>query len=488
MPATLAIRFPLGRYHATPWDRTVNEGAAEWPPSPWRLLRALVATWYTRWPDLPVPVLDGLLDALGDPPAYRTPRAHAAHTRHYLPNLDHRQGLPDGKKQRQKAEENDPSGRELTLDPFLWLRRDARLLVRWDADLDGEQRAALGKLAELLPYLGRADSVCEARLLDDDPMPDQTWWRPGVEGEQTARLLAPARPVRRATLEMSTVDVRKARRTVPPDTIWVSYASTPAAPPVRVRHEPARVQAVRFAVASRVPVRATHGILLADAVHERAARRLANCGGGDLLGDGGAATNHQHAHWVPVADGTGPDARVTALLIYVPGGLRSAEVAALLGIREVSGLRGASNGASGYQVKGLPSVRLLLQAAGPVEQVAPEFCGPARRWRSLTPYLPVRHWHPRRETLAEYLNADVAAELRYRERYQDVAAADVRCSDPGGGLPDRWARGYRRYRLNEHLGQARPGLGLRLEFAEEVRGPLLLGQLSHFGYGIFRPE
>ena len=43
----------LGRYHANPWDRAVNEGASEWPPSPWRILRALVATWYTRWPDLP---------------------------------------------------------------------------------------------------------------------------------------------------------------------------------------------------------------------------------------------------------------------------------------------------------------------------------------------------------------------------------------------------------------------------------------------------
>jgi CRISPR-associated protein Csb2 len=41
----LAIRFPAGRFHATPWGRHVNEGAAEWPPSPWRLLRALVATW-----------------------------------------------------------------------------------------------------------------------------------------------------------------------------------------------------------------------------------------------------------------------------------------------------------------------------------------------------------------------------------------------------------------------------------------------------------
>jgi hypothetical protein len=31
-------------------------------------------------------------------------------------------------------------------------------------------------------------------------------------------------------------------------------------------------------------------------------------------------------------------------------------------------------------------------------------------------------------------------------------------------------------------------LGVRLEFAEPVPGPLLLGQLSHFGHGIFTPE
>jgi CRISPR-associated protein Csb2 len=474
MATTLAIRFPLGRYHATPWDRSVNEGTAEWPPSPWRLLRALVATRYTRWPDLPAPVLDGLLDALGDPPSYLTPAARPAHTRHYLPDLSHRKG---------------ETGRtDLTLDPFLWLRRDAELLVRWDADLDGERRAVLAKLAELLPYLGRADSVCEARLLDSDPVPGDTWWRPGADGEQTARLLAPARPVRRDVLEMSTVEVRKARRTVPPGTVWVSYASTPPAPPEPARQELTRVQAVRFAVVSRVPVKATHGLLLADEVHRKAAGIFAGEAGGRILGYGGAATHHHHAHWIPIAEGTGPAACVQSLVVFVQPGLQTEEVARLLTIRGASGHRGGREGDNGYQVKGLPSVRLLLQAAGPVEQVAPELCGPARRWRSLTPYLPVRHWHRKRETLAEYLNADIAAELRYREQYRDLSAPRVQCSDPDEGLPDRWARDFRRYRIKEHLGQSRPGLGLRLEFDVEVAGPLLLGQLSHFGYGIFRPE
>ena len=35
---TLRVRFPAGRYHATPWGNHVNEGQIEWPPSPWRVL------------------------------------------------------------------------------------------------------------------------------------------------------------------------------------------------------------------------------------------------------------------------------------------------------------------------------------------------------------------------------------------------------------------------------------------------------------------
>jgi CRISPR-associated protein Csb2 len=42
--------------------------------------------------------------------------------------------------------------------------------------------------------------------------------------------------------------------------------------------------------------------------------------------------------------------------------------------------------------------------------------------------------------------------------------------------------------MNERRERSRPGMGLRLEFDEPVPGPLMLGQLSHFGYGIFVPD
>lgn len=475
MGTTLAFRFPLGRYHATPWDRAVNEGATEWPPSPWRILRALVATWHTRWPDLPHSVIDALLDALADPPSYRTPPSHPGHTRHYLPGPDHRKG--------------EPGGTALTLDPFLTVSRHDDLLVRWEAELDAERREVLAKLTELVPYLGRADSVCEARLLDDDQRPDESWWHPDTtNAPNRTRLLAVTRPVSRQVLEATTDGIRRQRRTVPPGTRWVGYAACDAAPQPerddRATRGHGSVTAIRFAVIGRAPVMVSHGVLLGDESHRQVGKLLERAGIGDerrqeIMGTRGAASDHRHAHWIPVGDTGQKAGNVRSLIIWVPDGLRTDEVRAVLGLRRMSGKRG---GEDGYELRGFPEVQLLFQAAGRIEDVAPELCGrQARCWRSVTPYLPVRHRHGGRETLEEFLAGDLAAELRYRGLPAELSVVPA---EPTAGRVNQ----FRRYRTGEKLARSRPGAGLRLEFASPVSGPLLLGQLSHFGFGVFEPE
>jgi CRISPR-associated protein Csb2 len=479
MPTTLAIGFPLGRYHASPWNQAVNEGASEWPPSPWRLLRALIATWHTRWPDLPAAAIDGLLDALGDPPSYRTPPIRNGHTRHYLPDLDHRKG--------------ETGQTDLTLDPFLSIARDEELLIRWPGDLDSERRQVLAKLGELMPYLGRAESVCEARLLDTSPALDGSWWQPGADGPRHARLLAPAPPLTREVLEANTTQIRRRRRTIPPGTRWITYGAAKEVPRDRRpaglagRHvQP--VDAVRFAVTGPVPLRSTHGVLLADEAHRQIGAALLKAGIADdkrkaILGSNGAATDHRHAHWIPLPGGWRRGEPVRHLIVWVPQGLQPQELAAIVTLRHASGRRSGGREVGGYDVRGLPDkVELLFQAAGQLGQVAPELCQGARRWRSLTPYLPVRH--RKREALDDYLAADIGTELRYR----DLPTATVSLAEPGSRMPDRWASEFRRYRMTERISRSRPGLSLRLEFPEKVSGPLLLGQLSHFGYGIFIPE
>jgi CRISPR-associated protein Csb2 len=47
MKLVLRQEFPLGRFHATPWRvNPYDDPYGEWPPSPWRLVRAVTARWY----------------------------------------------------------------------------------------------------------------------------------------------------------------------------------------------------------------------------------------------------------------------------------------------------------------------------------------------------------------------------------------------------------------------------------------------------------
>ncbi len=55
MPLSISIRFLTGRAHLHPWQTHHNEGRVEWPPSQWRLLRALVAVAGRGLTTLPYP-------------------------------------------------------------------------------------------------------------------------------------------------------------------------------------------------------------------------------------------------------------------------------------------------------------------------------------------------------------------------------------------------------------------------------------------------
>jgi CRISPR-associated protein Csb2 len=406
-----------------------------------------------------------MLGALADPPSYRTPGTGTGHTRHYLPDLTHF-----------KAETGNT---DLTLDPFLTVERDAELLIHWDADLNAEQREVLAKLAELVPYLGRSESVCEARLVHEDVMPDETWWRPeATGGSRRMRLLVPTRPLNRTILEATTGNVRRQKRTMPPGTRWVDYAVSDA---------PQRPLKATSPAVGRAPLLLTHGVLLADEVHRQVGHKLEEAGIPEdrrrlIMGTRGAISDHRHAHWAPIG-GLGEDGgSVRGLVIWVPSGLRTDEVRAILGLQNASGKRG---GEDGYEVRGFPAVDLLFQAAGSIEDVAPELCGqPSQRWRSVTPYLPVRHM-AKNESWEDFLAEDLTAELRYRDQ-ADAVVTRVELSTE---LTARQVNQYRRYRTKEKLQKhSRVGVGVVLEFGAPVSGPLLLGQLSHFGFGRFAPQ
>src|SRR5579875_527675 len=145
---SVSIRFLAGRYHGTPWGRHVNEGAVEWPPSPWRVLRALVAAWKRTLPGLPQSRVEPILRLLAEPPQFVLPPASTGHTRHFMPWF-----------------KKGPDDRTMVFDTFVALPREAPVLIDWPtAALDSDQTEALSAILGNLNTFGRAESWCEARL------------------------------------------------------------------------------------------------------------------------------------------------------------------------------------------------------------------------------------------------------------------------------------------------------------------------------------
>jgi CRISPR-associated protein Csb2 len=88
----IEFRFLAGRYHATPWDSQVNEGLVEWPPSPWRILRTLISTWYFKAREEVLEEdFERIIGKLSEQlPAYSLPfeQVSLSHTRHFMPLFD----------------------------------------------------------------------------------------------------------------------------------------------------------------------------------------------------------------------------------------------------------------------------------------------------------------------------------------------------------------------------------------------------------------
>src|SRR5579883_106174 len=227
MPLSIAIRFPAGRFHATPWGHHVNEGLPEWPPSPWRLLRALVAAWKRKLAGEPLVERElpcVLAELAKEPPAFYLPPATLGHTRHYMPLR-----FPD------------QGDRTKVFDAFVSLAPDAEVVFHWPnahVSLDGRQ--ALDLVLSQLGYFGRAESWSAARVTPNfDPARVNCRPGPAQAGEESVRVLVAdphkwnawtyrdkniVKPNPLWNLLAETADMHQEKWSDPPGSTWVTYA------------------------------------------------------------------------------------------------------------------------------------------------------------------------------------------------------------------------------------------------------------------------
>ena len=463
MTTVLRLEFPWGRYHATPWGRNVNEGLPEWPPSPWRVLRALFATWKTRCAHLQAEDVEAALSQLAGSPTIHVPAMKPAHLRHYMPQIAHRSvGKPST---------------TITFDPFAVMNPREPVFVEWDVDMAAALRQALAEMAAELSYLGRSESVCDAALVSRAEHPALVSWRPAGFGDRTyAEVLCARQSFELDDLLQSPDTVRKNGRLIPAGSHLVPYTKAdPTQNPATTDGWRPTYAAVRLAVHPRPRPTIADAVAVGELLR-RAALNKHDVPSETLSGKRPAGDyrldGHQHAHYLSLtrSERSDPAGPIDSLVVWAPGRLNGDELAALAQIKWLRAGRSAS---------GVPDIALAIAAFGDVRDVAPEIVGPSSLWISRTPFAPGRHGQ--KLSWAEHVRAEIERELSVYRDLPAPASVTVLNAD---------ARRYRRYRLppKETMGSSRRAAMAQIQFDQPVEGPIILGSLSHFGLGLFVPS
>lgn len=526
---TLQLNFLAGRYHATPLGHHVNEGLIEWPPSPWRILRSLIATGFAchHWPEVPEVAKQLLNKLAGTMPSYSLPEASIAHSRHFMP-----MGLLS-------------KGREKTTLVFdTWANVGAgTLVVYWDCKLSPEGTQHLTDLAATLNYLGRSESWVEAEVIPDNPslifnsFPHKQGVHAGPDWEQLSLLAAiPPDIYTQWQVEIS----NKILKDYPPpegktkpsakllkdrvnalapypenlldclvkDTAWWKQHGWSQPPgsqrvlywrrsdslqvgvPLQSKKQPmASVTTMLLALTTPSGNRSalppcTRTLPQAELFHRAIVARVGrgnrvHCPeltGKDAHGEP-LHDHHDHAHTLPVdLDG---DGHIDHLIIHAKMGLNGEAQQAIKTLRRTWTKGGV--GDIQLALVGAGNLHIFRHLPAPLNQQIESLLGPpegARVWESSTPFVPPRFLKKRgRNTLLGQINAELSS-----RNLSEVERLDL--------MPDSaHTRSLRHFVRRRIRGGSPPpidvGYGLRLTFAKPVVGPLTLGYASHYGLGQF---
>jgi CRISPR-associated protein Csb2 len=505
----IEIRFPAGRFHATPWGRHVNEGAVEWPPSPWRILRALIATWHLKARDeIPKETVRGLVNLLSKPPEFYLPRATTAHTRHYMP-------YNEGKNEKTTK----------VFDAFIQIAEGMPLKAMWDVDLSAEQFDALRRLSELVGYLGRAESLVEMQafagvteleanskvLFDDVEQPPETElvrtltamnpqdyanWRKdfsaksnkaadGKKKEKKATSSEVPDDIFKA-LHADTGELQAAGWNLPPGARYMNYvrpenAFAPAAKRPR-RLVRIRLTVARYSLTSVVPPSLLQAVSVADQIHTQ----LVSLSDGHPIFTGAGGEGNRHAHIFCESEES--RGHITHITVYAREPFDERAVTALRKLQWSPGRKGHE-------------LRLVLHGIG--QESAFENCAlfkSSTEWWSITPFVATRHakgfrdGRPKLDESGWQIGSPPHDLLRLLALHPHGGGASIRQINEKV-LPynfgDRRVRSLQ-FQTVRHGGNGshghQPGAAFTIKFPEPRTGPFALGYGSHFGLGLFAPQ
>jgi len=498
--------FPLGRFHATPWRAfPFDDPHGEWPPSPWRLLRAILARSFQLSRELPMerePELGQLREKMAlafcassiswhlPTQSWRGPGIQQYHPSEF------KKIPPEANKPGEKTYNTTKIKDNFWLTP----KDNPSLFWIFDGVPDLWTRELLKHLDSCLDrmtYFGRAESITSiARVQNSDIVANCV-----LRESRTASAVPVLCPTVDATLAQvacMTNEAGVADATTPPGAVW-KYAERPTVKKYNTQKISAKTLSptsmLQFAIGGRVfpPLKVWlriterfRGAVLRNIAQQRTGNPKAKFS--DLPNDvrseyslltgkdanGERLSGHRHTAFFLIPDNMGNPSR---LICYRKEPFTSEEQVAML-------TASAASLAWDYADNSWRLRLIPLPTETPLPPDKNVF-GESRVWETLVPYVPPLHVY--RKNGKPKIGSEVEKQILDHLFKRGLPSAEpIILQSPNESV--QWMKVHRPKRNRSGpTNDDKRAYQVRLTFSNAIQGPLFLGHSSHFGLGLFAP-
>jgi CRISPR-associated protein Csb2 len=498
---TVKIELLAGRYHANPWGSHVNEAIVEWPPSPYRLVRAIYDSWKRKAPQMDESRVISILEKISsESPTFQLPEGRTFSIPAFLDLNDKSMG----KKHLSK--------KAYIRDTFVVTNAHATIRMRWDSViLDEDEKKDLNTLLKNINFLGRSESLVRMEIDEPEdyspnsfPISNQS---PDIPNEKrNSEIVFIALPVPKEEFEKNakteeiwtdaittkTSDLfrsqsrRKSEKKQFNEPLAMKlvgyYRKIDSLSPVMASKPPSfesKTNAVMYAIDSTVMAGLTETIMVSERIHRKLIGIYKKQFGEENLSpkfvgkdkEGQPLKGHRHIYIDPVDFDS--DGFLDHVIIWSREHFDKYEMITLSSLKSV------------WQSDGKPDLKFIPVEMG--EKGKMSFDIKSQLFRSETPFVPPRHYRKGRGNYLEWLKGEIRNETRYHNLPEPV---DIRIIDrvPSkknlAGKVIRWLD-FKRARKDDI---ERQGYGFLIKFDDSVSGIFNLGYGAHYGLGLFIPE
>lgn len=472
---TIKIKFINGQYHANPWGRNVNEGVAEFPPSPYRIVRTIIDAWFRKRSEWELDELESIIKAL----ASESPKFHISEYKEAF----YKTYMSENTK--------DPADKQIIYDSFISINPDEPVLIMWNnVNLNSKELSDLNEILSTVNYLGRSNSWVEISL--ESNVEGMTWNvfpvdNNVIEESSHLEIIKIATPVRKEdyifslpwieALELSTSDLIEKKTGSPYalkfEDYYMDNNKKNATSLTKTNNSYNDINTFVYSINTSVPPQITETIKISERLHTKlngTYGKLFDKSSSETFSgrssEGKILTGHRHLFILPIDQKE--SGRTDHILLRSKESFTDKELK-VLGLVD-----------SIWQSDRKPDIKLV-----PIEwgnELSVSFLVKSNKFKSVTPFIPTRHYRKGRGDFKNWLFKELSHELVNHGFPEPIDVALLKKLERKGH--SYYWLDFLRNRKND---SSRIGYGFEITFKEDIIGPFSVGYGAHFGLGLFYP-